>query len=147
MKSMGVIVFAVVAFATFTGVICNPVDTEIEPNCDSYFAMPGMGYACKRDYKPVCGTDGRTYSNECELCSDNMKLKMEIKIKYRRSCLYMDEKQDECEKFRSPVCTLEYNPVCGSDAVSYGNKCMFCSVKQKKADLRIVSLGECPKNK
>ncbi|XP_044517596.1 serine protease inhibitor Kazal-type 1-like [Gracilinanus agilis] len=54
-----------------------------EPECNYNF--PG----CPQLYSPICGTDGHTYSNECELCRDNKKNSVHVLI----------EKEDEC--FRS----------------------------------------------
>ncbi|XP_040266538.1 double-headed protease inhibitor, submandibular gland-like [Bufo bufo] len=122
-----------------TGIICYPVDgeTEIEPNCDLYKPIPKIGLACNRMLKPVCGTNGQTYTNECELCSDKLKLKSKIKIKHKNSCV-----KDDCQEYGT-VCTMESNPVCGSDSVTYDNKCSFCNAKTRNADLLIVSDGEC----
>ncbi|XP_051790206.1 trypsin inhibitor ClTI-1-like [Erpetoichthys calabaricus] len=47
----------------------------IKPECSSY-PLP----ACPRMYIPVCGTDGETYGNECELCVDNMRRKDQVYI-------------------------------------------------------------------
>ncbi|XP_077121846.1 ovomucoid-like isoform X2 [Ranitomeya variabilis] len=141
MKSIGGIAFAIVAFTSFTGIICNPVETEIEPNCDVYTPVPDMGLICTRIYKPVCGTNGRTYSSECDLCSFILKSKKAIKMKYRASCI-VEPVQDECEGI-GEICTFDYTPVCGSDAVTYPNKCTFCNAKKSKSGLLLASEGEC----
>ncbi|MGV8162467.1 MAG: DUF333 domain-containing protein [Candidatus Nanoarchaeia archaeon] len=42
------------------------------------------------------------------------------------------------EEKEAEICTLEYMPVCGSDDVTYGNKCTACS-----ADVNYYTPGEC----
>ncbi|XP_041725931.1 trypsin inhibitor ClTI-1 [Coregonus clupeaformis] len=56
-------------------------DGSIEPNC-SLYNMP----MCPRNYEPVCGTDGTSYSNECMLCFENMEQKSDVHIRSKGEC-------------------------------------------------------------
>ncbi|XP_077201794.1 serine protease inhibitor Kazal-type 2 [Paroedura picta] len=54
---------------------------DSEPQCNLY-ALPG----CPRNFNPVCGTDGKTYPNECILCSTNREEKKNVQISTKGSC-------------------------------------------------------------
>ncbi|XP_075050645.1 trypsin inhibitor ClTI-1-like [Mixophyes fleayi] len=51
------------------------------PKCYLY-QLPG----CTKDFNPVCGTDGRTYSNECVLCATNRDNGLKVHIKWKGEC-------------------------------------------------------------
>jgi len=62
---------------------------------------------CPAIYSPVCGTDGKTYSNACLAGCKN------VRLAYRGSCKL------------KPICACPriYRPVCGTNGKTYPNSC------------------------
>ncbi|XP_077589541.1 uncharacterized protein LOC144207776, partial [Stigmatopora nigra] len=101
--------------------------------CDSY-----SGPFCNRIYRPVCGSDGVTYDNECFLCLENRVNNKKLTVEHKGEC-----KPDACKAY-GQFCPENYSPVCGSDGVTYDNECFLClqnRVHNKK--LTVEHKGEC----
>uniref|UniRef100_A0A8D0FZP0 Ovomucoid n=1 Tax=Strix occidentalis caurina TaxID=311401 RepID=A0A8D0FZP0_STROC len=50
-----------------------------------------------------------------------------------------------CREFinRNVYCTRESNPHCGTDGITYGNKCAFCKAVRSGGKIRLKHLGKC----
>ncbi|XP_020823003.1 serine protease inhibitor Kazal-type 4 [Phascolarctos cinereus] len=46
------------------------------PLCEHVAEIPW----CPKTYQPVCGTDEKTYNNECQMCIARIKTKQDIQI-------------------------------------------------------------------
>ena len=132
------------------GTFCQKRDGE----CDAVGECAISPEACVALFDPVCGCDGRTYSNACMAasvgisvdhvgeCEDEPVIGCENNGDCDRGS-YCSKEQGDCDSVgecvdRPQACTREFRPVCGCDGVTYSNACVAAS-----QGATIDYVGEC----
>ena len=89
---------------------CWPMDKDPELSCDDSI------------YDLVCANDWKTYKNDCFACKEPFvetftygQCESDFGVKY---CTAFQKSAD--------ICTMKYEPVCGSDSRTYWNSCVAC---------------------
>lgn len=108
----------------------SPTEPPTESSTTSRTEPPIRGCICPLIYQPVCGTDGKTYSNGCALAC-------EARTNSKLTLAHNGECDDKC------ICTREFDQICGSDGKTYNNPCSLNCAATKNPDLKMECKGPC----
>ena len=105
-------------------------------------APSGCPAFCPFELNKVCGSDGRTYDNECLLRAEACSSRIRITIQSQGSC---DPQGDTRSGESCPTsCPSVRNEVCGNDGRTYDNECiMRLTACETGLTIVVQSLGQC----
>lgn len=114
---------------------------------------------CESIMRPVCSKDGHTFPSECELKRSACLQKTTIDIAYTGVCGEMGPcSVHKCQfgatcvemggtaHCECPNCPTEFEPVCGSDGITYGNECKLkLEACKHRRDIKVLYGEPCSK--
>ncbi|XP_037818543.1 agrin isoform X2 [Lucilia sericata] len=108
------------------------------PPCKDFNNLFGSIFSSKKSDK-LCGTDAKTYNNECELA--HATCLRGVNLAHIGPCTDLKSPPKDCGE-RCTKQDIEGGPVCGSDGNTYASNCEF---KRRTCHLRVVqvSLKNC----
>ncbi|KAG3108215.1 hypothetical protein PI124_g12437 [Phytophthora idaei] len=114
---------------------------------------------CKLTPDHVCGTDGVTYINDCHLLSskcerpdlekashgDCVTSQSDINLNVLEVGVSVIDSPATAEKC-NPMCDRVYDPICGSDGITYANLCLLEYAECRNPNVKVFGPGKCPPN-
>jgi len=106
---------------------------------------------CPADWAPVCGSNGKTYSNRCRLevarCRATMRDHPAIELVHDGVCKTSRASEEEEENRCMKPCRRILRPVCASDGTTHDNECLFeiyqCQQENSGHEVILVNAGAC----
>jgi len=115
-----------------------------ESACRHINGYLGCPESCPNNREPLCGSDSNTYNNFCDFQQAIGCRNEPIYIKHQGECTMEDYGgkgyigcDEKCSKIEGS------EPVCGSDNITYDNKCEFRKAACKNETIYIQYSGEC----
>ncbi|KAG7379575.1 Basement membrane-specific heparan sulfate proteoglycan core protein [Phytophthora pseudosyringae] len=133
-------------------------ESSAETNTEVDLMTVFCSLTCKLTPDQVCGTDGVTYINDCHLLSSKCE-HPELEKASHGECmtsitLTVLEVGDAAitdapltaapEKKCNPMCERVYDPICGSDGVTYANSCLLEYAECRNPNVKAFGAGKCP---
>ncbi len=122
--------------------------------CDAVGECADRPQACTREFRPVCGCDGVTYSNACVAASQGATIDYvgecenvaEEGCETNRDCdavSYCAKDDGDCDsvgecRARPQICPFIFDPVCGCDGQTYSNACVAAA-----QGVNVAARGDC----
>lgn len=114
---------------------------------------------CEPIMRPVCSRDGDTFQSECELRRSACLQQMTIEVGYSGVCgklgpcsVHKCQFGATCVELAGtphcecPICPAEFEPVCGSDGIAYGNECKLrLEACKYRREITVLYNGPCSK--